>query len=36
VLTVKGDSLGYQQTTLVDIYGKKQFEHTDENILTRA
>ena len=26
----------YSQTTLVDIYGKKQFVHTDENELTRS
>ncbi len=33
-LTVKGDTLHYQQMTLVDIYGKP-FEHTDENSLQR-
>jgi len=35
-MSVKGSSLSYQQTMLVDIYGKKQFEHTDENTLTRV
>jgi len=35
-LTVEGDILSYQQTILVDIYGTKQFEHTDENTLRRV
>lgn len=35
-LTVVGDTLSYQQTTLVDIYGVKQFKHTDENTLSRV
>lgn len=26
--------LEYSQTTLVDIYGQKSFEHTDQNVLT--
>lgn len=34
-LTLKEDQLSYQQTTLVDIYGKP-FEHTDDNKLTRV
>ena len=34
-LTLTGDRLSYQQTTMVDIYGKT-FEHTDRNELTRA
>jgi hypothetical protein len=34
-LTVDGDTLAYEETTLVDIYGKR-FEHTDANTLTRA
>ena len=34
-LTVEGDKLSYQQTMLVDIYGVKQFEHTDGNMLQR-
>ena len=33
---VGDDRLSYFQTTLVDIYGKKNFEHTDENELIRA
>jgi hypothetical protein len=36
VLKVDDDTLSYQQTTLVDIYGKKQFKHKDENILRRV
>jgi hypothetical protein len=36
VLTVEGDTLNYQQTMLVDIYEKKQFEHTDTNTLHRV
>lgn len=28
--------MSYSQTTLVDIYGKKEFVHTDENELTRS
>lgn len=34
-LTVKGDDMSYAQTTLVDIYGKANFDHTDRNKLTR-
>lgn len=34
VLIANGDSLNYQQTTVVDIYGKV-FNHTDENRLVR-
>lgn len=33
---VEGDQLYYQQTTLVDIYGENDFEHTDENTLTKV
>ena len=33
-LMVKGDELSYQQTTVVDIYGKV-FNHTDANSLVR-
>jgi hypothetical protein len=36
VLKVEGDRLSYQQTTVVDIYGKKQFKHIDENILSKV
>lgn len=32
---VKGSELRYEQTTVVDIYGK-QFEHTDSNTLVRV
>jgi hypothetical protein len=34
-ITVEGDTLAYDETTIVDIYGKR-FEHTDTNTLTRA
>ena len=30
------EHLAYRQTTLVDIYGRKSFEHTDENELRRV
>ena len=33
-ITVSGATLRYEQTTVVDIYGKR-FDHTDENTLTR-
>jgi hypothetical protein len=33
---IVGDGkMPYSQTTLVDVYGKKQFVHTDENEPTR-
>ena len=35
-VTVGDGKISYSQTTLVDIYGKKQFVHTDENELTRS
>jgi hypothetical protein len=34
-LMIGAERLSYQQTTLVDIYGRESFEHTDENILQR-
>jgi methylamine---glutamate N-methyltransferase subunit C len=34
-ITVDGDSLAYDETTVLDIYGKR-FDHTDTNRLTRA
>jgi hypothetical protein len=34
-VTVKGDTLNYQQTMSLEIYGK-QFEHTDNNTLKRV
>jgi hypothetical protein len=34
-LTIGAGCLSYQQTTLVDIYGRESFEHTDENVLQR-
>lgn len=35
-LKVSKDQLSYNETTLLDIYGKKSFEHTDRNKLTRS
>jgi len=35
-LRVGSGTLSYKQTTLVDIYGKKGFEHTDENKLFKV
>ena len=35
VLTVVQDRLVYEETTVVDIYGKR-FDHTDQNSLSRA
>ena len=34
-ISVKDDTLVYEETTLVDIYGNR-FDHTDENTLTRG
>jgi len=34
-LTIDGDSMEYREVTFVDIYGRKSFEHSDENILKR-
>ena len=34
-LTVEGDELKYNQTTLLDIYDKQSYEHTDRNTLHR-
>jgi len=34
-LVVADDSLSYSETTLLDIYGKKAYEHTDQNVLQR-
>jgi len=34
-LTVKADTLSYSETTLLDIYDKKRYEHTDNNTLQR-
>ena len=34
-LSVDGDRLQYSETTLLDIYGKSRYEHTDQNSLTR-
>lgn len=35
-VTVSETTLAYRQTTYLDIYGERRFEHTDENTLTRA
>lgn len=34
-ISIDGDQMTYQETTMVEIYGR-QFEHTDENVLHRA
>jgi len=34
-LEVTGDTMRYSQTTVLDIYGKTHYEHTDLNTLTR-
>jgi hypothetical protein len=34
-LTIKGDTLTYSETTLLDIYGKESYEHTDNDTLQR-
>ncbi len=34
-LTVTGDTLRYSQTTVLDIYDKSNYDHTDLNTLTR-
>jgi hypothetical protein len=34
-ITVDGNTLAYDETTVVDIYGTR-FDHTDANTLTRA
>jgi hypothetical protein len=35
-VTVKGDDMRYSETTVLDIYGKKSYEHTDVNTLRRV
>ena len=35
-LEVEGNRLSYSETTTLDIYGKRDYEHTDENVLYRA
>jgi hypothetical protein len=35
-LAITGDKLFYQETTLLDIYGKHNYEHTDQNVLHRS
>ena len=34
-VVVDGDTLAYEEATIVDIYGRR-FEHTDTNTLTRG
>ena len=34
-LTVKGDQMRYKETTVLDIYEKKSYDHTDVNTLRR-
>jgi hypothetical protein len=35
-LEVEGDRMRYAETTLLNIYSKQNYEHTDENILRRV
>lgn len=35
-MTVSKDQLAYNETTVLDIYNKKSFDHTDRNKLTRV
>ena len=35
-VTVKGKNMHYSETTFLDIYGKKSYEHTDVNTLQRV
>ena len=35
-VVVDGDTLTYSQSTMLDIYGGKQFDHTDGNTLTKV
>ena len=35
-LEVSGDRMSYNETTLLDIYDKRNYEHTDDNTLTRV
>lgn len=34
-LTISKDTMEYSETTFIDIYGKKSFEHVDSNVLSR-
>jgi hypothetical protein len=34
-ISVAGDRLEYSETTVLDIYGKKNYQHTDDNVLQR-
>lgn len=34
-ITVKGDQMRYTETTVLDIYGKKSYDHVDLNTLSR-
>ena len=35
-LTVQGDTMTYSESTLLDIYDKKSFDHSDVNTLRRV
>jgi hypothetical protein len=35
-VTITGDAMSYSQTTVLDIYGKESYQHTDENTLRRV
>jgi hypothetical protein len=34
-LEITADRLSYRETTLLDIYGKRGYEHSDQNSLKR-
>jgi len=34
-ITVSGNEMRYEETTVLDIYGKRSYEHTDRNTLHR-
>ena len=35
-LTVTGDEMSYSESTILDIYGKKSYDHKDVNTLRRV
>ena len=35
-LTVKGGEMHYSESTMLDIYGKKSYDHKDVNTLRRV
>jgi hypothetical protein len=35
-ITVQGDEMRYSESTMLDIYGKRDYDHTDVNTLQRV